>query len=438
MSSTGSVQHRGKNSWFLVVCSGSDGSGKRLRHTKTVKVSGNTPEAQEKEARRQLALFIAEIERGQIATSGKMTLTEFFDYWLENHAEGRHEPKTINYNKGLFKRIKEAMGRKRLDKIEPRNLLAFYKNLAEAGIRQDPNEGRRKVKPDDFSAENKADKPRKDTLSPNTIKKYHVLLHTLLEKAHQWQFITYNPAAKVEPPKNIRQPKSIYDEEITGKFLLLLEGEHLRHRAMALLSLASGMRRGELFGLEWQHVDEDNCSITIEQASQYLPEKGIFTKSTKNESSKRIVTVSESIIALLKQLKAEQNAKRLKLGGTESTGGKWAGAESPDNDRILTTWNGAPAHPDSMNTWLKNFVSENGLPPLTPHDFRHMAATYLITSGTDVRTVAGKLGHKNSTTTQLVYSHLLKSTEKETATTLENFMQQATEKAKQAQKKQAR
>ena len=73
------------------------------------------------------------------------------------------------------------------------------------------------------------------------------------------------------------------------------------------------------------------------------------------------------------------------------------------------------------------------MPNLTPKGFRHMAATYLITSGTDLRTVAGKLGHSNSTTTQIVYSHLLKSAEQETATKMQSFLQQATEKAKQAQ-----
>lgn len=67
-----------------------------------------------------------------------------------------------------------------------------------------------------------------------------------------------------------------------------------------------------------------------------------------------------------------------------------------------------------------------------------MAATYLITSGTDLRTVAGKLGHSSSTTTQTVYSHLLKSAEKETAQTLEPFLQQATKKAKEQQKKRAK
>ena len=64
-----------------------------------------------------------------------------------------------------------------------------------------------------------------------------------------------------------------------------------------------------------------------------------------------------------------------------------------------------------------------------------MAATYLITSETDIRTVAGKLGHSNSTTTQIVYSHLLESAEKETAVKMEAFLQQATGKGESKTKK---
>ncbi|WP_196600960.1 tyrosine-type recombinase/integrase, partial [Pectinatus frisingensis] len=61
------------------------------------------------------------------------------------------------------------------------------------------------------------------------------------------------------------------------------------------------------------------------------------------------------------------------------------------------------AHPDSINSWLSKFVKKHDLPHISPHSFRHMAATYLINAGVGLATVAGKLGHSNSTTTQVVY-----------------------------------
>ncbi|MDF2790597.1 MAG: integrase family protein [Neobacillus sp.] len=411
MASSGTIQKRGENSWFLSVSSGFDGAGKRIRHTKTVKVSSDA------EAKKQLALFVAEIEKGQVATSGKMTLDEYFEYWEENYCKNRHAPKTIEYNKGLFKRISQALGHKRIDKITPQNLLAFYSNLAEAGVREDPNATRRKTKVEQ----------KKTTLSPNTIRKYHVLLHTLFAKAEQWQLVAYNPVAKVEAPKAVKVKKKIYDEEATGKFLYALQKEEVKHQTMAMLCINTGMRRGELFGLQWHHIDFKAKTIKIEQASQYMKDKGIFIKSTKNESSERTLTLPDEILVLLRQHKADQLEQRLKLGGIE---GKWKGAEEVKDDFVFTTWDGQLAHPDSLNSWLKKFIVKHNLPHATPHTFRHMTATYLITSGTDLRTVAGKLGHANTTTTSVVYAHLLKTSEAETTNTMSNFMKQVTDKAK--------
>lgn len=397
----GTIEKRGKTAYRLTVTNGYDANGHQIRYRKTVQASSD------RAAEKLLALFIGEIEHGQVSNSGKMTLRDFFTYWEKNYALPQHAPKTINFNRGLFKRINQALGHKRLDKITPKNLLDFYQNLRE------PIKIIRKTELDPDNT------PAPAYLSPNTIRKYHVLLHTLFEKATQWQFISYNPVDKVESPKAPLKHKEIYDEETTGIFLLTLQTESLKHRLMALLCITTGMRRGELFGLEWKHIDFNNETISIEQTSQYLPEIGIFTKEPKTRGSKRIITAPTSVMNLLKQYKAEQNTYRIKLGN------KWK-----ESNRIFTTWDGAPAHPDSMNTWLKKFISDNKLPPITPHSFRHMAATYLITSGTDLRTVAGKLGHNNSTTTQIVYSHLLKSAEKETSTKMESFLQQATAKAK--------
>ena len=74
-----------------------------------------------------------------------------------------------------------------------------------------------------------------------------------------------------------------------------------------------------------------------------------------------------------------------------------------------------------------NFHDEKDgdLPHITPHSFRHMTATFLITASVDLTTAAGKLGQENSTTTQIIYSHLLDKSEKETANTMEAILSQS-------------
>ena len=364
-----------------------------------------------KEAADLRSQWVTEIKGGMLLAKARMTLKQFYAYFKE-HSE-KLAPKTIQFYDGLFIRIDTAIGHKQIDDITPNHIRTFIKNLSEPGVYQ----GTRKDK---------------DQLSVNTIHKYHRLLNLLFNRAIKWGLASFNPCERTDAPKLEQHQQDIYNEEQTGKFLLLLESEEINHRAMAMITLATGCRRGETMGLQWKHINFDAGTIRIEQTAQYLTGKGTFTKAPKTKGSKRTVTMPEIVAVLLKKHKADHNAKRLKLGD------RWAGAENPEEDFVFTSWEGKQAHPDSINTWLKKFVDDNKLPAITPKSFRHMAATYLITSGTDIRTVAGKLGHANTNTTTVVYSHLLKSAKKETADKMESFLQQATNKAKEKQKKQAK
>lgn len=413
------IEKRGANSYRLCVASGYEGNGRQKFYRKTITATSD------KEAHRQYALFIAEVEKGQAASCGKMTLSQFFAYWKEHHAENHLAKKTVQDYSGLFKRIDFALGHKRLDRIQPKDLLAFFKNISEVGIRQDPNEQRRKQTSSEI-----VKALQSKSLSHSTQRKYYALLHSLFEKATLWNMIPYNPASKIEPPKLDYVPKEIYDKDTTGNFLVKLEGESLKHRVMALLALSIGARKGELFGLCWKHIDLDSGTIKIEKQLQYLKEDGLNLKPLKTRSSSRTNTIPKSLIPVLKKYKVEQSSQRLKLGE------KWSGASEVDEDFIFTAWNGKPNHPDTFNSWLKRFIATHKLPALTPHSFRHMAATYLLTAGTDIKTVSGKLGHSSPAITGTIYAHLLETAEQATADTMEAFLQQTTSQAKQ--KKQAK
>lgn len=406
------VRQRGDNAFELTITDGytetEDGKKHQKRYYKTVTAKSA------KEASDRRAEWIVEVKGGAVLTNNRMTLKQFYNYFKE-HTE-KLAPKSIQFYDGLFVRIDAAIGHKKLDGITPNHIRSFMKNIGEDGVYHG---SRQKVQ---------------SKLSSNTILKYHRMLNMLFNRAVKWGLASFNPVEKTDSPEFKPHQKAIYDEETTGKFLFLLEKEDIKHQLMALIALSTGMRRGEIFGLQWHHINLDTGLVKIEQTSQYIPDKGIFMKDPKTEGSNRIITISKGIVTLLKKHKADQSAQRLKLGGIVKQGGQWQGAEESEDDYVFTKWNGLPAHPDSFNTWLKNFITNNSLPALHPHSFRHMAATYLITSGVDLRTIAGKLGHRDTNTTSIVYSHLLKSAEKETTDQLESFIKQATEKAKENEK----
>ena len=55
-------------------------------------------------------------------------------------------------------------------------------------------------------------------------------------------------------------------------------------------------------GLEWQDIDFKTGIISINRSSQYLGDKGVFTKTPKTESSIRDVAVPDFVVSLLKDI----------------------------------------------------------------------------------------------------------------------------------------
>jgi integrase len=84
-------------------------------------------------------------------------------------------------------------------------------------------------------------------------------------------------------------------------------------------------------------------------------------------------------------------------------------------------------HPDSLTQWFADFIKrcndeiDNRLdlsesereilkfPAISPHGLRHTNASLLIASGANIRTVAARLGHAQTSTTANIYSHAIKS-----------------------------
>ena len=75
--------------------------------------------------------------------------------------------------------------------------------------------------------------------------------------------------------------------------------------------------------------------------------------------------------------------------------------------RFSTPW-----FPDSVTRSFGRLCTAAGLSGIRLHDLRHYVATRLLTSGVDVRTVAGRLGHRDASTTLNVYSHFIEQADR--------------------------
>ena len=202
-------------------------------------------------------------------------------------------------------------------------------------------------------------------------------------------------------------PKYLDDVEATH-MLELLEKEEIQYKVAIHLLLHTGFRRGELMGLEWSDIDFENQVIHVRRSSLYLPDKGVFTDTTKNTTSDRAIKVSAATFDLLREYEAWQAEQRMLIGD------QWQ-----QSDRLFTAWNGKPMHPDTLTRWFHKFVRKNKLPQVSIHSLRHTNATLLIANQIPITTVAKRLGHANASTTSKIYAHAIQSADAAAAEALD-------------------
>lgn len=379
-----------RNKWRAIISNGRDpNTGKQIRITK---VFNTKKEAMLYEA--DMAKKIkTKFPTGYGMTA--MTLNEFYEYFKNNY-ETLLTPKTLESYDSSFVRISAAMGNLHLSKIETTHILTFYRQL-DTCPRLNGREG---------------------TLSERTKRKHHELLSRLFKKALQWHFILVNPMDGVDPPKwRYRNNTQIPDKDELAKLFSALENETLKHRVWVMLTFSTGIRRGELFGIRWNDIDFEEKTLSIQRSISNVNHK-ITAKETKTPSSTRVISLSDTIVTMLKEYRIEYEAHYQQIVNTNI----FEGVGRIDEEYIFITHTGRVSHPDAFNGYLKAMTKRYGLMNITPHTLRHCSASYLIANNVDIQTVAARLGHASTAVTQTVYSHLLKSVERESADVMEQII----------------
>lgn len=365
------IQKRGKSYLIRVSC-GYDINGNHKEQSMTWKPNENMSKRQiEKELKRQAVLFEEQVSHGYKTTAVKFQ--DFAEEWFEEYAKLNLRSTTYERMLQLRKRVYNAIGHLRMDKITARQLQGFVNSLAKEG------------------ANEKTGKP----LAQKTIRHNLSFISDVFSYAVKMDLLSDNPCRKVTVPKGEVKEKQIYSQEEMAQLLTAINGEPLKYKAFFFLIAYSGFRRSEMLGLEWKDIDFENNIITIKRTSNYTAERGIYTDTTKTKRSQRVLKISPYIMDILKEYKLEQDEEALRIGS------KWV-----ETDRLFVKWNGEPMNNQTPYGWLKEFCENNCLPFYGIHSFRHFAASSLISAGLDVTTVSGALGHCNSGTTLNVYSHM--------------------------------
>jgi integrase len=208
--------------------------------------------------------------------------------------------------------------------------------------------------------------------SNKAIKNQLTVLNKCLKTGYEWLNL------QGAPPK-IHWPKcSSYRTEYLSPDeceLILTNAQGIVHE-MILTALRTGMRQGEIRGLQWPSVDWQNQSVAVRH-SRCDYSKAL--ESTKNNCERHIPLDLDLLEALHRR--------------KQTTG------------YVFTDAKGQPFEGDRLNRALTNVCKKAGLRRVTWHVLRHTFASHLAMRGVPLHIVQALMGHANVTTT-MRYAHV--------------------------------
>ena len=331
MNATGHIRKRetkkGEEYYQIIVETPSDQHGKRNRIYRSV-------QGTRKQAEALLRQTIAEVEEQSYIKPTKLTVAEWIHQWMELYVEGKRSPTTIEgYKNQVEKYIIPALGNIYLQDLTPAMVQKWVNQLRQSS----PRTG----------------KP----LSPKTIRNIWLNLSSAMERAVIDEVIKKNPCEHTELPSREKYEAKVFDQEEIQKFLKEVSGTDLE--VPMLIEICLGLRRGELLGLKWKHIDFEHSRMTI---CENLVSVGteLITKTPKTRSGIRTLEIPASLLDKLIQKRRRYLENKLRLG-----------ADFHDGDYVVCKDNGAPYTPDYYSLKYRRFIKKHGLKQIRFHDLRH-------------------------------------------------------------------
>ena len=328
----------------------------------------------------KLAKLRTQVSSGMVVADPRRSVGDFLAWWLEE-AQIRDNTRR-SYESIVRLHIKPRVGTTALSRLSPAQVHDLYRQLERAGA---------------------SDRMRQLV---------HAVLHRALSQALKLGLVTRNVCDAVEPPRATSPPMRVWNADQTRRFLTAIKGDLLE--ALYVLAVATGMRQGELLGLQWQDVDFDGAALSVRRtllSSGPAPKVG----PPKSASGERRIDLPASVVAALWAHK-----KRTLARGKRAS--IW----------VFSDRRGGPLH--APNVVRRSFFpliakvnakaenEEDRLPRIRFHDLRHTAATLLLAAGIHPKVVQERLGHAQIGMTLGTYSHVLPSMQRGAADRLEKSL----------------
>ncbi len=362
----GSIRQRGKSSFEIRVFVGIDSeTGKRCYLTRTVRGT-------QRDAEVELTKLLRQVDEGAIAPQSG-SVGELVEAWYRLRLPTLSPPVAHNYRLIINRHILPRWGSTTVRQIRVKDIDNWYARLFSSG-----GVGGR-------------------SLSANSVRRIHSILHAALAQGVRWGQLSANPADSATPPPVHRQTTVL--EARLDDLVKLVDSSGKVNRALPIffrLAIASGARRGELCALRWRDLD---LQLGIVRIGRSIVEAGgVLTEKDTKTHQIRGVSIDPTTRELLRDYRTELEIL-LSDSGSRLSEGSFVFSHDPKG--------GSPWRPGYVTSAFCRLRNELGHANLRLHDLRHASASLLIANGIDIKTVSARLGHAQTSTTLDIYAHLI-------------------------------
>jgi integrase len=217
------------------------------------------------------------------------------------------------------------------------------------------------------------------------------VLSSALTRAMREELVARNVARLAELPTWERKPITPWTAAEARTFLEAAKDDPL-YPAFVLL-LVYGLRRGEVLGLRWRDIDEDDNEIRIRQQIQRASGE-LRLGPVKTNAGRRnlpLLPMASDVLLIQREVQARDR---------EELGRAWQ-----DTGLVFSTRTGRPIEPRNLVRSFRRISGGNGIRVIKVHHLRHTTATLLKNLGVPARDAQIILGHSRLAVTLEIYTH---------------------------------
>ena len=351
--SEGSIyQRESDGQWVGCVSLGYGGDGKRKRRV----VYGAT----KREVQDKIQALHGKALSGANLDVTRLTVGAYLERWLETTAKSEVRPTTLErYNVLVHRHLVPVIGSTQLAKLHPIHIEGMYAEMERNGA------------------------------SAWTRRMAGTLLGNALRRAVRLHLISSNPVSEVAKARPEDREMLYLNESQTRAFLAASEGRRLH--ALFALALGSGMRQGELLGLQWSDIDFQSQKVAVARTLGTVKNKFIL-KEPKSKRSRRTITLPAFTISALQSHRAAMLSEGNIAAAVFCTRTGQHITKSNLTRQVFRPILKA-ANDAAMKLASKTGTHPALLPEIRFHDLRHTHATTLLARGNSVKAVSHRLGH---------------------------------------------